>query len=119
MKRRVRQSFKGLWQSFDEANFGTDRTLNLRESLPSAIEARARAEAWLRMKQVMQADEVLVITGRGNQSPNGIGVVREAIMALMPSLAGELWVDHEPNGVRQARVTGSRRIARPVLRVDL
>ena len=86
MKRRVRQSFKGLWQSFDEANFGTDRTLNLRELLPSAIEARARAEAWLRMKQVMKADEVLVITGRGNQSPNGIGVVREAIMALMPSL---------------------------------
>jgi hypothetical protein len=84
--RRVRPSFKGLWQSFDEANFGQDRTLNLRESLPSGVEARARAESWLRMKQVMKAGEVLVITGRGNQSPNGIGVVREAIMALMPSL---------------------------------
>jgi hypothetical protein len=48
-----------LWQSFDEANFGTDRTLNLRESLPSAIEARARAEAWLRMKQVMQRTKSL------------------------------------------------------------
>lgn len=84
--RRVRPSFKGLWQSFDEANFGPDRTLNLRESLPSAVEARARTESWLRMKQVMKAGEVLVITGRGNQSPNGIGVVREAIMALMPSL---------------------------------
>lgn len=84
--RRVKPSFKGLWQSFDEANFGHDRTLNLRESLPSAVEARARAESWLRMKQVMKAGEVLVITGRGNQSPGGIGVVREAIMALMPSL---------------------------------
>lgn len=84
--RRVRPSFKGLWQSFDEANFGPDRTLNLRESLPSVVEARARTESWLRMKQVMKAGEVLVITGRGNQSPNGIGVVREAIMALMPSL---------------------------------
>jgi len=84
--RRVRPTLKGLWQSFDEANFGQDRTLNLRESLPSAIEARARAESWLRMKQVMKAGEVLVITGRGNQSPNGIGVVRETIMALMPSL---------------------------------
>ena len=84
--RRVKPSFKGLWQSFDEANFGHDRTLNLRESLPTAVEARARAESWLRMKQVMKAGEVLVITGRGNQSPGGIGVVREAIMALMPSL---------------------------------
>lgn len=84
--RRVRPSFKGLWQSFDEANFGQDRTLNLRESLPTAVEARARAESWLRMKQVMKAGEVLVITGRGNQSPSGIGIVREAIMALMPSL---------------------------------
>jgi len=84
--RRVKPSFKGLWQSFDEVNFGHDRTLNLRESLPSAVEARARAESWLRMKQVMKAGEVLVITGRGNQSPNNVGVVREAIMALMPSL---------------------------------
>jgi hypothetical protein len=84
--RRVKPSFKGLWQSFDEVNFGHDRTLNLRESLPSAVEARARAESWLRMKQVMKAGEVLVVTGRGNQSPNNVGVVREAIMALMPSL---------------------------------
>jgi len=84
--RRVKPSFKGLWQSFDEVNFGHDRTLNLRESLPSAVEARARAESWLRMKQVMKAGDVLVITGRGNQSPNNVGVVREAIMALMPSL---------------------------------
>jgi hypothetical protein len=38
------------------------------------------------MKQVMKAGEVLVITGRGNQSPNGVGVVRDAIVALMPSL---------------------------------
>ena len=38
--RPVKPSFKGLWQSFDEVNFGHDRTLNLRESLPSAVEAR-------------------------------------------------------------------------------
>jgi len=85
MQRR-KGSLKGLWQSFDETAFGQDRTLNLRESLPSAVEARARAESWLRMRQVMKPGEVLVITGRGNQSPGGVGVIRETIIALMPSL---------------------------------
>jgi len=85
MKRR-KGSLKGLWQSFDETTFGSERTLNLRESLPSAVEARARAESWLRMRQVMKPGDVLVITGRGNQSPGGVGVIRETIIALMPSL---------------------------------
>jgi hypothetical protein len=101
--RRGRPSFKGLWQSFDEAAFGSDRTLNLRESLPGAIEARARAESWLRMRQVMKPGEVLVITGRGNQSPNGIGVVREAILALMPSLRRrgvvKSWREQNPGAI--------------------
>jgi hypothetical protein len=84
--RSGRPGLKGLWQAFDETTFGPDRTLNLRESLPSAVEARARAESWLRMRQVMKPGDVLVITGRGNQSVNGVGVVRETIMALLPSL---------------------------------
>src|SRR5436853_6308427 len=85
MQRR-KGSLKGLWQSFDETTFGQDRTLNLREALPSAVEAKARAESWLRMRQVMKPGEVLVITGRGNQSPGGGGVIRETIIALMPAL---------------------------------
>ena len=101
--RRGRPSFKGLWQSFDEATFGQDRTLNLRESLPSAAEARARAESWLRMRQVIKPGEVLVITGRGNQSPAGVGVVRNAIMALMPSLRRrgvvKNWREHTPGSI--------------------
>ena len=101
--RRVRPSLKGLWQSFDEVNFGADRTLNLRDSLPSATEARTRAESWLRMRQVMKSGEVLVITGRGTQSPNGVGVVREAIIALMPSLRRrgvvDSWREHTPGSV--------------------
>jgi hypothetical protein len=98
-----RPTLKGLWHAFDEAAFGHDRTLNLRESLPSAVDARARAESWLRMRQVMKSGEVLVITGRGNQSPGGIGVVREAVLALMPSLRRrgvvKSWREHTPGSI--------------------
>jgi len=101
--RQNRPTLKGLWHAFDEAAFGHDRTLNLRESLPSAADARARAESWLRMRQVMKSGEVLVITGRGNQSPNGIAVVREAVLALMPSLRRrgivKSWREHTPGSI--------------------
>ena len=94
---------KGLGSAFDEANFGHDRTLNLRESLPSADQARKRAEAWLRMHQVMRSENVLVITGRGNQSINGVGVIREAITALLHSLRRrgvvKSWAEHTPGSV--------------------
>ena len=101
--RSGRPTLKGLWQAFDETTFGQDRTLNLRESLPSAVEARVRAESWLRMRQVMKPGEVLVITGRGNQSVNGVGVVRKAIMALLPSLRRRgvvtSWMEHTPGSI--------------------
>ena len=101
--RENRPPLKGLWHAFDEAAFGHDRTLNLRESLPSAADARARAESWLRMRQVMKSGEVLVITGRGNQSPNGIAVVREAVLALLPSLRRrgivKSWREHTPGSI--------------------
>ncbi len=94
---------KGLGSAFDEANFGHDRTLNLRESLPSADQARRRAEAWLRMHQVMRSENVLVITGRGNQSINGVGVIKEAITALLHSLRRrgvvKSWAEHTPGSV--------------------
>lgn len=89
-----------LWQALDEASFGRDRILNLRESLPTAADARARADAWLRMRQVSGGGEVLMITGRGNQSANGIGVIRQEILALLPSLRrlGVVvsWREHTP-----------------------
>lgn len=101
--RKARPPLKGLWQGFDEASFGADRMLNLRDSLPSAQEARTRAESWLRMRQVMKPGDVLVITGRGNQSPGGVGVVREAIIALMPSLRRRgvvaSWREHTPGSL--------------------
>jgi hypothetical protein len=86
--------------AFDEATFGLKNILNLRESLPTAADARFRVEAWLRERQVSRAGEVLVITGRGNQSPNGVSPVREAIVALLPSLRRRgvvsEWREHSP-----------------------
>lgn len=78
-----RTGLKGLRQAFDEVRFGAQRTLNLRESLPTPEAATARTEAWLRQQQVERADEVLIITGRGNQSAGGVSVVREAIIRLL------------------------------------
>jgi hypothetical protein len=79
----------GLRAAFDEARFGNARTLNLREALPTAAEAVVRAESWLRQRQ-MQAtgasSEVLVVTGRGNNSPGGRSVVREAVNGLLHRL---------------------------------
>ena len=81
-----RAGLSGLRQAFDEVRFGSQRTLNLRESLPNAAAATTRAEAWLRQRQVERAEEVLIITGRGNQSEGGVAVVREAIIRLLHAL---------------------------------
>jgi hypothetical protein len=93
-------SSRPLWKAFDEAVFGARNTLNLRETLPSPADARYRTEAWLRERQVSKADEVLVITGRGNNSPGGVSVVREAVAGLLPQLRRRgvvsEWREHSP-----------------------
>jgi hypothetical protein len=93
-------SLDPVWKAFDEAEFGQKNTLNLRESLPTAADARFRAEAWLRERQVSGARDVLIITGRGNQSPNGVSPVRQAIVALLPLLRRRgvvsEWKEHSP-----------------------
>ena len=78
-----RNGLQGLRQAFDEVRFGASRTLNLRASLPTAADAAARAEAWLRQQQVDRAEEVLIVTGRGNHSEGGVSVVREAVIRLL------------------------------------
>jgi hypothetical protein len=78
-----------IGRAFDEARFGPSRTLNLREGLPTADEARRRAELWLRARQAESVDDavdVLIITGRGNGSVDGVGVIRQAITGLFPTL---------------------------------
>jgi hypothetical protein len=81
-----RVGLKGLRQAFDEVRFGAQRTLNLRETLPTPQAATARTEAWLRQQQVDRAGEVLIITGRGNNSEGGHSVVREAVIRLLHAL---------------------------------
>ncbi|NUQ19681.1 MAG: Smr/MutS family protein [Gemmatimonadaceae bacterium] len=75
-----------LKHAYDEARFGADRTLNLRAQLPTAAEASRRADAWLRERQASGAREVLVITGRGNRSENGLSVVRESVAKTLRTL---------------------------------
>ncbi|MEP6507541.1 MAG: hypothetical protein ABJC63_04880, partial [Gemmatimonadales bacterium] len=77
---------KALWNALDEAAYGRERILNLRELLPTAAEARTRTDAWLRSRQVMKSLEVLIITGRGNQSIGGVGIIRGEILGMLPSL---------------------------------
>lgn len=101
--RRGKPKLKALWHALDEAAFGAERTLNLRESLPSAAAARARTEVWLKARQVTKSEEVLIITGRGNQSLGGVGVIRREILAMLPSLRRrgivESWREHSPGSL--------------------
>jgi hypothetical protein len=97
--RRV-HGLAGLQRAFDEVRFGAARTLNLRESLPTGTEAARRLEAWLRQHQVQQSDELLVITGRGNNSETGVAVVREAAIRVFHELRRkgviEAFTEHTP-----------------------
>src|SRR2546423_1377065 len=98
--RSGKSPFHSVLKAFDEAEFGVKNILNLRESLPTAADARYRAESWLRERQISRASEVLVITGRGNQSPAGVSAVRSAVLALLPSLRRRgvvtAWKEHSP-----------------------
>lgn len=90
----------GLQHAFDEVRFGAARTLNLRESLPTGAEAARRLEAWLRQHQVQESAELLVITGRGNNSETGVAVVREAAIRVFRELRRkgvvETFTEHTP-----------------------
>lgn len=89
-----------LQSAFDELRFGRERTLNLRELMPTGEEAARRAELWLRERQVARSGEVLLITGRGRGSAGGIPVVRQAINQLLQTLHRQNvvaeWREHSP-----------------------
>lgn len=82
-----------LKHAYDEARFGAERTLNLRAMLPTPAEATRRTTAWLRERQASGADEVLIITGRGNSSEAGFSVVRDAIGKTLRQLKRQGVVD--------------------------
>ena len=84
-ERRIK-GLEGLSQAFDEVRFGSSRTLNLRVTLPTAADAAQRVESWLRQHQVQKSEEVLVVTGRGNNSADGVSVVREAAIRVFHEL---------------------------------
>jgi len=84
--RRPRLGLSDLHRAFDAARFGDQHTLNLRESLPTVDAATTRADSWLRQQQVDQSGEVLIVTGRGNQSEDGVSPVRAAIERLLYAL---------------------------------
>jgi hypothetical protein len=84
--RPLKSTSAQLMRVFDEIQFGPDRTLNLRESLPTGAEAKRRADRWIRERQIAGAEPLLVITGRGNNSVDGIPVIKREILSLLLSL---------------------------------
>jgi Smr domain. len=108
--------------ALDEAAFGSGRTLNLRESLPSADQARTRAESWLRERQMTLGGEVLVITGRGNNSPDGVSAVRTTISSLLQTLQRKnvvrSWKQHSPGSFVAMLAPASELFDAPTRRKD-
>src|SRR5438309_12096876 len=98
--RSSRVPLRPVLKAFDEAEFGVKNILNLRESLPTAADARYRAEAWLSDRQISRASEVLIITRSGNQSQGGVSAVRAAVVYLLPALRRRgvvsEWREHSP-----------------------
>ena len=92
-----------LLRAFDDIDFGSDRTLNLRDSMPTAADARFRADAWLRQRQAVSRDEVLIVTGRGNGSSDGVAVVKAEVLALLHTLRRQgvvkSWREHSPGAI--------------------
>jgi hypothetical protein len=90
-------------RALDEASFGPGRILNLRASLPTGAEAAARAESWLREKQMGQVGDVLLITGRGRRSEGGVAVVKPAVEKLLFSLRRRgvvaAWQEHTEGSI--------------------
>jgi hypothetical protein len=85
--RARRVGLAGLRQAFDELAFGAERTLNLRAHLPTRAQAVTRCEGWLRERQAAGVREVLVVTGRGERSVDGVSVVRQGVLELLASLS--------------------------------
>jgi len=81
-----KQTPVGTAAALERVRFGPLRTLNVRASKLTRQDSAARVEAWLRSKQVELTGEVLVITGRGAGSLDGIPVLKEATQKVLNRL---------------------------------
>jgi hypothetical protein len=70
---------QAVLRALDEARFGPARTLNLRSIKATGLQAERRVDAWLREQQVSGSTEVLIVTGRGRGSDDGIPVLRPTV----------------------------------------
>jgi hypothetical protein len=71
--------------ALDVVAFGPAKTLDL-HAFRTVEEATRHAERWLRERQVAGAGSVLIITGRGAHSVDGVAVLRPAIQRLFTRL---------------------------------
>lgn len=92
-----------LLRAFDEIHFGPDRTLNLRDSFPTGADAKFRADAWLRQRHALSSDPVLIVTGRGKGSADGVPVVKTEVLALLHTLRRQgvvnSWHEHSQGAI--------------------
>lgn len=92
-----------LLRAFDEIQFGPGRTLNLRDSFPTGPDAKFRADAWLRQRHSLSGDPVLIVTGRGKGSADGVPVVKMAVLALLHTLRRQgvvrSWQEHSQGSI--------------------
>ncbi|HEX9565613.1 MAG TPA: hypothetical protein VF981_16660 [Gemmatimonadaceae bacterium] len=76
----------GVHRALDRLRFGPRRTLNVRDRRLNGAEAARRVDGWLRAKQVEFEGDVLLITGRGAGSRDGIAVIRDATQRTLRGL---------------------------------
>jgi hypothetical protein len=73
-------------RALDEIEFGPDRTLNLRDAFVTGADAKFRADSWLRQRHALSSEPVLIITGRGKGSADGVPVIKESVTAVLHTL---------------------------------
>ncbi|MBI3789854.1 MAG: Smr/MutS family protein [Gemmatimonadetes bacterium] len=117
MSPRRGRSLGPVLAALDDVRFGAGNILNLRDAMPTAADAVARADAWLRERQVARAGDVLIVTGRGNGSADGVPVVRNAVARLCAQLKRRGVVasvrDHSPGAFEVTLAPMSRLLEAP------
>jgi hypothetical protein len=111
-----------LAKALDAARFGDQRTLDLHQWKPTAVQAATRVESWLQERQLQGATEVLIVTGHGAHSDDGVSPVRAAVVARLARLRRSSVVrdvrEHSPGSFVVALFPISRRFDTAARRRD-